>query len=706
MTRRITNNPLRTTGFFLFVICSALGGSFVTPCKNLFAQEQSDTTQADTLGEVVLYKAERIEYFVKKNEVFLIGKAEAEYQSTRVTADTLIFNTQTREIIARGSPVLYEGDQVIVGERMEYNLDSKKGVVTRGKTETEKGWFEGERTHLVEEGVLYIQDGTFTSCDLEEPHTWFAANRLKVMKDNMVIAEPVLFYVRGVPTFALPFWFFPIKKGRHSGILTPKFGLQSADGAFVRNLSYYWVVNDYSDLTFTLDLFEKRGVQYTAEGLYIVMPFFSGKIRTSYLDDLLIQRKRWRMNADHEQDLGQRMRLVGRADFESDENYDVNLDETRIVQLNRRLFSYLSLTKRWSIASMEGRLLQEQDLDKKTKSQTLPFVNFNLNQFHPFSSPLVVGYRTSYTNLRNVDSLITLRQTVTNSIPLSAPFTLIGQINLVPGVNLSTTSAHDSDSTWDHSGTLTNSLGLNTTLYGHSTFGFGKIQRFRHVLRPSLSYGRSQNFTYSSGELVDTMDSRESIFMSAGNEFQAQVKEEQGIKTLNIASLNLSTSYDLDSKKLSDISSLIQIDPTRDLGITFRGVHNPDTLLKDFQFTTSLDLHGAISVSEGKGEKKPLNLNLQSNYNYQREIEDDIQIWGSTGFWMTQNWKIGYSTRFDFETERFVEHKFNLYRDLHEWEASFNFDKIGERERVDFKLSMKIIPEIRLEKGIFGFFLP
>jgi hypothetical protein len=105
----------------------------------------------------------------------------------------------------------------------------------------------------------------------------------------------------------------------------------------------------------------------------------------------------------------------------------------------------------------------------------------------------------------------------------------------------------------------------------------------------------------------------------------------------------------------------------------------------------------------GKG---PWNLTLRSNYNFERGGEDDIQLWGNLDFWLTKNWRIGYSTRFDIESERFVDHNFKLYRDLHEWEASFSFDKIGDNQRLDFRLAIKAIPEIRLGKGIFDIFVP
>ena len=298
-------------------------------------------------------------------------------------------------------------------------------------------------------------------------------------------------------------------------------------------------------------------------------------------------------------------------------------------------------------------------------------------------------------------------QTVTNSLPLSAPFSLIGHINLVPGARFNTTTIRDAkrDSIWTQ-GVSTTSLGLNTTLFGHSAFGMGSIQRFRHVFRPSLSYNRTQSFTFASGDF-ETEEAKESISMSVGNEFQAQVKKENEKKTINLAFLSLSTSYNLDTKKLTDITSLLQIDPYRDLGITFRGTHNSDTLLKDFRLTTTLRLHGEIPLTEEEGGRKgPWNLTLHSNYTHSRIREDDIQLSGNMGFWLTRKWKINYTTRFDFETSRFVDHKFSLYRELHEWEATFNCDKIGDNQRIDFKLSMKAIPEILLGKGIFGLFLP
>jgi len=45
-------------------------------------------------------------------------------------------------------------------------------------------------------------------------------------------------------------------------------------------------------------------------------------------------------------------------------------------------------------------------------------------------------------------------------------------------------------------------------------------------------------------------------------------------------------------------------------------------------------------------------------------------------------------------------------RDLHGWEARFEWETFGDSWRYDLRLSIKAIPEIKLGKGIFGVFLP
>ena len=73
------------------------------------------------------------------------------------------------------------------------------------------------------------------------------------------MAGPVILKVRDVPVAWLPFIFTDQRPGRHSGILSPQFGLSDIvrnSPTYRRNVDhvgYYWAPNDYYDVSTWLD---------------------------------------------------------------------------------------------------------------------------------------------------------------------------------------------------------------------------------------------------------------------------------------------------------------------------------------------------------------------------------------------------------------------------------------------------------------------
>ena len=62
-----------------------------------------------------------------------------------------------------------------------------------------------------------------------------------------------------------------------------KVGNSQTEGLYAKNLAYYLVINDYSDMTFYADVMTKRGIQGRAEAVYVVTPFAQGNINGSYI---------------------------------------------------------------------------------------------------------------------------------------------------------------------------------------------------------------------------------------------------------------------------------------------------------------------------------------------------------------------------------------------------------------------------------------
>jgi hypothetical protein len=67
-------------------------------------------------------------------------------------------------------------------------------------------------------------------------------------------------------------------------------------------------------------------------------------------------------------------------------------------------------------------------------------------------------------------------------------------------------------------------------------------------------------------------------------------------------------------------------------------------------------------------------------------------------FQPTPNWRGTWSTVYDFEDERFLQHNIALTRDLHDWTAQFRFTRtVTGNFSFDFTVSLKPAPDIKFD---------
>src|SRR5690349_19991413 len=107
---------------------------------------------------------------------------------------------------------------------------------------------------------------------------------MKIYLDDKVVQKPVVLYLEDIHVHALPFYVFPIREGRHSGVIFPHFvfGFSSTGGRFIRNAGYYWAINYYADLSAYGDYYQDspRWIGYL-QGRYNVRYLLNGQIYTS-----------------------------------------------------------------------------------------------------------------------------------------------------------------------------------------------------------------------------------------------------------------------------------------------------------------------------------------------------------------------------------------------------------------------------------------
>jgi lipopolysaccharide assembly outer membrane protein LptD (OstA) len=333
------------------------------------------------VGEV-LYQCDSLHYEVPEALMYLAGSAGIVYRGMRLESEAIEYNSRTYNLYATVDPILWEGEDKITGSSMSYNLKTKRGNVVAGRTRFDKGIYTGRLIRKTGETTLNVEGGTYTSCDYLDPHYTFTSSRMKIGLDDKVIARPVVLRLRGVPVLALPFYMFPIKRGRHSGLLVPRIelGFDQTKGRFIRNAGYYWAPNDYFDAMAWGDYYEKTRWVAHAETRYSVRYLLNGSLDGSFTKDVVTHNSRWDLGGSHTQNIGETGKLVTHVDFVSDKTYRRDTSDDLEKALRRVLESDAAYSRTWQGGSLSLAAARTENLDSGEISEKLPSVSVLLTR--------------------------------------------------------------------------------------------------------------------------------------------------------------------------------------------------------------------------------------------------------------------------------------------------------------------------------------
>ncbi len=535
-------------------VTSDAGGGTADTTLSFETASSADTIVAYTARDSIVYR-------LKDKTMRLFGAAAIDYGSTGIKAERITLNWDSSTIAARGipdtakgregrmagTPVLREGDEVYNGLEMMFHFKTKRGVITEAETEIDNGWYLGKRIKRMSEEAYFISDGKYTTCDLPggEKHYYFGSPKMKVVPDDVIVAEPIVLYIADIPVFALPFAVIPSKSGRSSGIIVPSFGDDYARGRYLRSGGYYLAMSDYWDAKLTADVYSKGGYQLSLGTNYALRYNFTGSVNASWgrqtfrigspyePDDQ--PRTDYNVAIQHNQEIDPTSRLSVNFSFLSNSYYQSfsnNLNEL----LNQSVRSSANYSTSWegSNRSMSVNISREQNLQDGTSSNVLPEISFNQSQIFPFRRSNAGGEEAWYEAIgfnyggRALHTLATRKRFVYNETDTSeisehhSRRGLQHSIGLITSPKLGYITLQPSfsfQSRWydqrierylDAADTTVRARLVNgfyilntfnfrvsagTKLYGTITPNIAGILGIRHTLQPSISYAYNPDFS-------------------------------------------------------------------------------------------------------------------------------------------------------------------------------------------------------------------
>lgn len=373
---------------------------------------------------IITYKAkDSVVYAMNEKLMRMYDEANIDYGRTKINAAMITINWDNSTINAEGvpdstadgkltgTPVFKEGTEEYTGQEMSYNFKTKKGVISKGETAIDDGFYLGERIKRVSENEYFIGGGRYTTCDNpDHKHYYFGSAEMKFVPDEVIVARPITFYVEDIPLLWLPFAVIPSSGGRSSGIIFPSFGSDASRGRYLVNGGYYLAMSDYWDLSLTGDWYSKGGWLAKADLRYALRYNFTGSITASYgrqtfdigniraADD--DPKTDWSLKITHRQELDPTSRLTADVNILTNSYYNrFSHDVNELLKTTVRSSALYSKSWEGTNRSISVGIQREQDLNNGTSVTTLPDVTFNQSQIYPFRSGDGYGDQAWYENI-------------------------------------------------------------------------------------------------------------------------------------------------------------------------------------------------------------------------------------------------------------------------------------------------------------------
>jgi LptD protein len=562
--------PLTIRFFYFFiahVLITALPVSAETVPFSIGDTIVQKKQASSFLNEKVHYLAtDSIQVDMQQKKAFLYNHAEVYYQDLILKAGFIEIDFGNDLVYAYGikdstgketqKPVFEQGPEKFTAGKITYNIKTKKGKINDVITQQNDGYIHGSDIKKDTGNIYYVANGKFTTCDLEHPHFYIGAKKIKVIPNDKIITGPAELYIADIPTpLAIPFGFFPNKKGRASGILIPSYGESNLLGFFLKDGGFYFGGSEKFDLALRGDIYANGSFGANALTNYRKRYKYSGSAnvrysriieggleipKSTYRNDFFV---RWYHSQDEKSKPGTRFSADVNAGSSTYNRYNGSATGDYLTNTFQSNISY-SKTIANSPFNFSANARHNQNTQTKLVNVSLPELALNMNRIYPFKSKNAIGVKwhdkiglSANVNARNdisaYDSVFftnkTLREMkngVRVSVPIATSLNVLKYFTLTPAINTSSNiyfrtynKRFDADTKTLVTDTITGiktanefstSAGLSTRLYGDYFFRAKKLKQIRHVAIPTLSVSYRPDFSesqfgYYRNVVIDTL---------------------------------------------------------------------------------------------------------------------------------------------------------------------------------------------------------
>lgn len=500
-----------------------------------------------------------------KSILTLYDEAEIDYEDINIKAGIIIINHETNVITAFGikdslgytqRPVVVQAGQETVHDTIKLNWKTERLIAHGTDAKDVGGFITSTRvTKKVNDSTIYIRDVMLTTSKKKPvPDYHILIKKGKMVPNQKIVAGMSQMYIAEVPTpIVLPFAYFPLTKGRSSGIILPSYGTSREQGFFLQNGGYYLAISDYFDLSVTGDVYTNSSWALGIQSNYVVRYKFNGSFNIRYENlytslrgfDDYSRASNYNIRWNHSQDskANPNARFSASVNLGSSQYFRQSLNEYNSNSfLNNTLSSSISYQKTFvgTPFNMSATATHSQNTNTESVIMSLPAIQVSMDRIYPFAPKtgskknmahnigVVYNFTGDYRintdeeNFFKSEMFEDAKSGVQQNVGLSTNTKIAKHFTLSPSANYKEVwyfdrikkeyeAATDSIITDTIKGFNSFreygiSASLSTTLYGDLAFKKGKVEAIRHTMRPSISYSYRPDFGFYYEDVQQSSD--------------------------------------------------------------------------------------------------------------------------------------------------------------------------------------------------------
>lgn len=386
------------------------------------AQQQrqgSSAAQPEQEGQVNFQASDSLVFELKKERtatlygsssvVHSAGELQAGKITMRLDQNLVSANTQTPQDTL-SQPVLIRDNERVRSNKIDFNYETEKGRFEVARVGVQDGNLIGTKVKNTGPDVIFLEDAIYSTCQLDHPHYYIQADRMKVVDREKVFFERARLFILDIPyPLVFPFGYLPGKfDKKQSGFLEPTFSYQQRQqrGVGLQDFGWFQYFNDYLTGQASVDIFTSGTYFIDTQANYRLRNKLDGNIQVGYskensglepTDPDFSSTVQKQLSIRHNQEFSPYASFNTNVNLRTQDFYKQNsFDPTERAETSTRSNINYRYRHPEDTYNFDISVRQNQNFATNTTRISGPEMNFNLKRISPFENQQTSGNNSKW----------------------------------------------------------------------------------------------------------------------------------------------------------------------------------------------------------------------------------------------------------------------------------------------------------------------